>query len=159
MRISGTVGLEKHWLGSRCQTPGSMCLWLGIRYCGGAGVPLFQPNRCSPFFVIALGETKKVKLLLYKVSESLSLLVQRSKVIIKFIKINLFLKQTLVIFCPCITGEENHNLCCVFFRKFCQISTLLFHLVNSSHQGAVGSASLWQTRGSWVRTRADALHF
>ena len=31
--------------------------------------------------------------------------------------------------------------------KFCQISTLLLHSVNSSHHGAVGSASAWQTRG------------
>ena len=34
-----------------------------------------------------------------------------------------------------------------FFSKFFQISTLLFHLVNSSHHGAVGSASAWQTLG------------
>ena len=43
-------------------------------------------------------------------------------------------------------GEQNHNLFCVFI-KFCQISTLLLHLVNSSHHGGVGSASTWQTRG------------
>ena len=53
----------------------------------------------------------------------------------------------LVIFPPHIMGEENHNLRCVFFPKVCQISTLLLHLVNSSHHGAVGSASAWQTRG------------
>ena len=35
-------------------------------------------------------------------------------------------------------------ICVAFF--FCQISTLLLHLVNSSHHGAVGSASTWQTR-------------
>ena len=34
-----------------------------------------------------------------------------------------------------------------FFYKFCQISTLLLHLVNSSHIGALCSASAWQTRG------------
>ena len=44
-------------------------------------------------------------------------------------------------------GEENHNLCFVFFSKFCQISTLVLHLVDPSHRGAVGSASAWQTRG------------
>ena len=44
-------------------------------------------------------------------------------------------------------GEENHNLCCIFFYKFCQITTLSLHLVNSNHHGAVGSASAWQTRG------------
>ena len=45
-------------------------------------------------------------------------------------------------------GEENYNLCCVF-HMFCQIFTLLLHLVNSNHDGAlaVGSASAWQTRG------------
>ena len=37
-------------------------------------------------------------------------------------------------------------MCCVF-NKFCQISTLSFHLVNSRHHGAVGNASAWQTRG------------
>ena len=42
-------------------------------------------------------------------------------------------------------GEEN-NLCCVF-SIFCQISTLLLQLVNSSNHGAVGSVSAWQTRG------------
>ena len=46
-------------------------------------------------------------------------------------------------------GEENHNLCCGFFHKFGQIFTLLIHLVNSSHHGAVGSVSAWQTRGRW----------
>ena len=44
-------------------------------------------------------------------------------------------------------GEENHNLCCVFIHKICQISTLLLHLVNSSLHGLVGSAFAWQTRG------------
>ena len=44
-------------------------------------------------------------------------------------------------------GEENHNLCCGFFSKFCQNSTLLLHLVKFSHNGAVGSASARQTRG------------
>ena len=44
-------------------------------------------------------------------------------------------------------GEENHYLCCVFFSKFCQNSTLLLQLVKSSHHGAVGSASAWQARG------------
>ena len=42
-------------------------------------------------------------------------------------------------------GKENHNLCCVF-SKFYLISNLLLHLLNSVHQGAVGSASAWQTR-------------
>ena len=42
-------------------------------------------------------------------------------------------------------GEKNHNLCWVF-PKFCQNSTLLLHLVDSSHHGAVGSVSAWQTR-------------
>ena len=51
----------------------------------------------------------------------------------------------ITIFRPYIMGEENHNLSCVFFNKVCQISTLLFHLVHSSHHGAVGSASAWQT--------------
>ena len=37
-------------------------------------------------------------------------------------------------------------MCVAFFCKFCQIS-LLLHLVNSSHLGAVGSASAWQARG------------
>ena len=31
--------------------------------------------------------------------------------------------------------------------KFWQFSTLLLNLVNSSHHGAVGSASAWKTRG------------
>ena len=44
-------------------------------------------------------------------------------------------------------GEENQILCCLFFYKFCLISTLLFHLVNSIHHGTDGSASAWQTRG------------
>ena len=44
-------------------------------------------------------------------------------------------------------GEENHNPCCVFFYKFCQISTLLLNLINSSYYGAVGSAADYQTRG------------
>ena len=35
----------------------------------------------------------------------------------------------VIIFCPHITREENHNMCCVF-SKFCQISTLLLHLVS-----------------------------
>ena len=34
-----------------------------------------------------------------------------------------------------------------FFYKFCQIFTILLHLVNYIHHGAVGSASAWQTRG------------
>ena len=51
------------------------------------------------------------------------------------------------VFRPLITEEENRNLSCVFFYKFCQISTLLLHLLNSSRRGAVGSASAWQTRG------------
>ena len=58
------------------------------------------------------------------------------------------------IFRPHIMGEENHNLFCVFFNKFCQISTLLLPLVNSSHRGAVGSGL-----PDAVRTRADALLF
>ena len=33
-----------------------------------------------------------------------------------------------------------------FFYKSCQNSTLLLHSVNSSHHGAVGSSSAWQTR-------------
>ena len=37
-------------------------------------------------------------------------------------------------------------MCCVFF-KFCQISTLLPQLINSSYHGAVGSVSAWKTRG------------
>ena len=52
----------------------------------------------------------------------------------------------IFIFRPHIMEEENHNLSRVFFYKFCQISTLLLHLVISSHRGAVGSASAWQTR-------------
>ena len=32
------------------------------------------------------------------------------------------------------------------FYKFCQISTLVLHLVKPSHHGTVGSASAWQTR-------------
>ena len=43
--------------------------------------------------------------------------------------------------------EGNHILCCVCFSKVCQISTLLLHFVNSSHHGAVGSASTWHTQG------------
>ena len=39
-------------------------------------------------------------------------------------------------------------MCCVFFSKFCQIPTLLPYSEISSHPGAVGSASAWQTRGS-----------
>ena len=42
-------------------------------------------------------------------------------------------------------GKKSKSV--AFFYKFCQISTLLLHLVNSSHHGAVGSASAWQTRG------------
>ena len=38
-------------------------------------------------------------------------------------------------------------ICVAFFPKFCQNSTSLLHLVNSSHHGAVGTASAWQTRG------------
>ena len=34
-----------------------------------------------------------------------------------------------------------------FFYKFRQNSTLLLHLVKSSHHGAVGSAFAWHTRG------------
>ena len=56
------------------------------------------------------------------------------------------LKGKLIIFRPYIMGEEI-ILCVAFFPKFCQISTLLLHLVNSSHNGAVGGASAWQTRG------------
>ena len=52
----------------------------------------------------------------------------------------------VIIFRPHIMGKENRNLCCDF-SKFWQISTLLLHLVNSSHHGAVGSASARQTRG------------
>ena len=43
------------------------------------------------------------------------------------------------------TYNEMNNV--AFFSKFCQISTLSLHLVNSSHHGVVGSASAWQTRG------------
>ena len=53
----------------------------------------------------------------------------------------------IFIFCSHLTGEKNHNLCCVFLNKFYQKSILLLHLVKSSHHGAVGSASTWQTRG------------
>ena len=36
-------------------------------------------------------------------------------------------RAVLIIFRPQITREENHNLCCVFFSKFCQISTISIH--------------------------------
>ena len=45
-------------------------------------------------------------------------------------------------------GEDNHNLCCVFLQILPKLH-LLLHLVNSSHHGAIGSASAWQTRGRW----------
>ena len=51
------------------------------------------------------------------------------------------LKLCFIIFRPHIMGEENHNLCCVFFLQilpnlhFCSL-----RFVNSSHHGAVGSA-------------------
>ena len=54
----------------------------------------------------------------------------------------------VLLFSAHITGEEILMRVAFFFYKFCQISTLLLNLVNSSHQGAVGSASAWQTRGS-----------
>ena len=54
---------------------------------------------------------------------------------------------TLIIFRPLIMGEKNCNLCCVFFSKFCQISILLLHLVNSSNHGGFGRSSARQTRG------------
>ena len=38
-------------------------------------------------------------------------------------------------------------MCVAFFPKFYQNYTLSLHLVNSSHHGAIGSASVWQTRG------------
>ena len=34
-----------------------------------------------------------------------------------------------------------------FLQILLNINLLLLHLVNSSHHGAVGSASAWQTRG------------
>ena len=70
----------------------------------------------------------------------------------------LFLYRSLVIFRPHTMGE-NHNLCCVFFLILPNLHSLhplhltilvtcqLLHLVNSSHHGAVGSVSAWQTRG------------
>ena len=42
------------------------------------------------------------------------------------------------------TMGEKHNLCCVFVQNL--FSTLLLHLVNSSHHGAIGSVSAWQTK-------------
>ena len=56
----------------------------------------------------------------------------------------------LIIFRPHIRGEGGRKIimCVAFcFYKFCQISTLLLHLINPSHHGTVGSASAWQARG------------
>ena len=58
----------------------------------------------------------------------------------------LIIENHFVIFRPHITGEGKIVICVAFFSKLCQISTLFFHSVNSSHHGAVGSASAWQTR-------------
>ena len=38
-------------------------------------------------------------------------------------------------------------ICVAVCYKFCQISSLLLLLVNSSHHGKNGSASAWPTRG------------
>ena len=62
-------------------------------------------------------------------------------------------KDTFVIFRPHIMGEQNYNLCCVFF-KFCQISqfinlTYLTVLVTGSvllREGGGGSEILHKTR-------------
>ena len=60
---------------------------------------------------------------------------------------SIFIYASIVVFSPHIMREENHTLYCVFFSKFGQITTLLLNLVKSSHNGAVGNASVWQTRG------------
>ena len=43
-------------------------------------------------------------------------------------------------------AEKNHNLCCVFSQILPNVHFII-PLVNSSHHGAVGSASAWRTRG------------
>ena len=54
---------------------------------------------------------------------------------------------TLNYYFPPTYNVGGKSICFAFFYKFCQISTLLLHLVNSSHYGAVGSAPAWQTLG------------
>ena len=58
-------------------------------------------------------------------------------------------------------GEENHNLCCVFFTNSAKSPVYYsIQLVNSSRHGAVGGASAWQTRGcGFEPLHANALHF